>query len=260
MFPTYNWHTKSITLVMVLLGLVLLISLETGPATLAQSEAAYIRQVRAFDPDNIGDVSPVGLAYSPDANSFLVLEAGNALTRITPVEDRMGSASIGAAISDPINSAFDSKFGRLLLFDSASNELIEVKAGPEGVLDSTTLVRHDAGHFGIGNAQGMAVDAASGELFIVDNGGSQLVRVAPGPDGGFDAPVVSGMDLKTMSLEDVRGIAIDPASGHIHVYSPSDQELVELTQSGQIVAGRDMSDFYLKAPQAMKGNASLEMS
>ena len=65
-----------VILTMVLLGFVLLFSLEMSSRTLAQSEAAFIREIRVFDTDNVGELSPVGLAFSPEANSFLVLETG----------------------------------------------------------------------------------------------------------------------------------------------------------------------------------------
>jgi DNA-binding beta-propeller fold protein YncE len=48
-----------------------------------------------------------------------------------------------------------------------------------------------------------------------------------------------------------RGIAFDPMTGHLHVLDPINQKLYELTQSGQVVATRDMIPFALKSPQAM---------
>ena len=260
MSPHKIWNIRIFFLATALLGSVLLFSLERSSAVFAQSEAVFIRQIRAFDRDNVGDLDPVGLAFSPEAETFLVVEAGTIthssrvvtnVTMITALEERIGSVPIEANIFDAINVAFDSRFGRLLLIDSANNELIEIKAGPDGTVDSSTLIRHDARHFGIAIAQGMTVDPASGHLFIVDSSGPQIVRVEPGLDGGFDQAAVSIMDLKSTGLEEVRGIAFDPDSGHLHLYSPRDQELVELTQSGQFVAGRDMSGFDLQMPQAM---------
>jgi hypothetical protein len=49
----------------------------------------------------------------------------------------------------------------------------------------------------------------------------------------------------------VRGLAFDPTTEHLHVMSLTDQKLYELTQSGQVVTTRDMSEFGLGDPGGM---------
>ncbi len=159
--------------------------------------------------------------------------------------------AIAAVIPDPINMAFDGKGNRLLLIDSATDELIEIDARPDGSPDPAGLTRHDAQRFGLINPQGMTVDPASGHLFILDSSGPRLVRVEPDPDQGFDTAVTSAVDLRPAGLVDVRGLALDPTTGHLHLFSPAGQALVELTQNGQPVATRDLSGLELGNPQGM---------
>ena len=91
----------------------------------------------------------------------------------------------------------------------------------------------------------------AGHLFILDASGPRLVRVEPEPDGTFDGAVVASVDLQPTGLVDVRGLAFDPHTGHLHVFSPAGQKLYELTQTGQVVATRDLTEFSLGDLQGM---------
>ncbi|MCP4996961.1 MAG: hypothetical protein GY934_24765, partial [Gammaproteobacteria bacterium] len=151
----------------------------------------------------------------------------------------------------PINMAFDNQDNRLLIFVSSVSRLIDVLEMPDGNLDLTTLTLHDASHFGLQNPQGMTIDPVSGHLFILDAVGPRILRIEPEPDGGFANAVISEVDLQPNGLVDVRGLAFDTTTGHLHVLSLSEQELYELTQIGQVVATRDLSEFGLRDPQSM---------
>jgi DNA-binding beta-propeller fold protein YncE len=242
------------------LGLILIFSLIGSSATVAKDGSAFVRQVRVIETDVLGLRNPAGLVFSPEANAFHVAEARKPtqpptpfsdIMMITPTEDLAGSARIAAAITDPINMAFDGKARRLLIFQSTANKLIEVTVGPDGKLDPTMLVRHDARHFGLQNPQGMAVDPVSGHLFVLDVSGPRIVRIEPQPDGGLDSVQVTQVDLQPTGLVDPRGLAFDPANGHFHLLSLDEQKLYELTDTGQVVATRDVSAFELNAPEAM---------
>ncbi|MDX1522765.1 MAG: Ig-like domain-containing protein, partial [Anaerolineae bacterium] len=254
MYRAHHFN-KTITFsLFILAGLIALFSFEGSSAVLAQGGTAFIREVRAFDVDNTGELIPVGLAFSPGANHFLILEAGTPteIVRITPIEDRLESVAIATGIADPINIAFDGKANRFLLFDSATNELIEIKAKPDGTLDPASLTRHDGQGFGLQSPQGMTIDPDSGALFILDSAGPRIVRVAPDSGQGFGGAVVSQVDLKATGLGTaVRGLAFEPTTGHLHLYSPAQQALIEVTQSGQPVATRDLSEFDLGTPQGL---------
>ena len=269
-----DWYTKFSKSSMILMRLIILFSLvgtsalETS-ATSAQVGTAGIRQVRAIETRDIGLPNPAGLAFSPSANAFHIMDARDPgqtpppftdLITVAPFEDLAGSARIEAAIKNPINMAFDSLANRLLIFQPTSNKLVEVLEGPDGELDPATLVRHDARHFDIQNPQGMSVDPASGHIYILDGAGPRIVRIEPDLEGGFDGAVISEIDLSQTGLVDVRGLAFDPTNSHLHVLNSVEQVLYEITDTGLVVAIRDLSAFNLVDPQGMVFAPSADMT
>ncbi|MFN8454763.1 MAG: hypothetical protein U0401_08865 [Anaerolineae bacterium] len=255
-----NRRKNLLGFLVILTGLIVLFLLAGSSATLAQGRAAFVREVRALETDQAGLVNPAGLAFSPRANAFHVMErrrkgqptpANADLVKLTPFADGAGSARVVEAIKDAINVAFDRKFNRLLIIQPSANRLIEVRERANGNLDPATRIRHDVRHFGLQDPQGMAIDPVSGNLFILDAVGPRLVRVEPEADGTFDAAVISVVDLQPTGLVNVRGLAFDPSTGHLHLINLTEQKLYELTQNGQVVATRDLSQFKFRDPQGL---------
>ncbi|HKY53459.1 MAG TPA: hypothetical protein VJM08_04095, partial [Anaerolineales bacterium] len=227
-----------------------------SPVRSAQSNAAFIRQIRALESDQTGLLSPAGLVFSSRSNAFHALEKQNGssdtnLVKLTPFADRAGSARIAAAIKDPINVAFDNQVGRLLILHSNGNHLLEVREDSNGNLDPGTLIRYDIRNFALQDPQGMAFDAANGILYILDASGPRLVMVTSGANGTFEGAAVNILDLSSSGLTAVRGLAFDPSTGNLHIMVPAEQKLYELTLSGEVVAQRDMTEFGLKDPQGI---------
>ncbi|MGE5464209.1 MAG: hypothetical protein ACM3PS_12685, partial [Syntrophothermus sp.] len=236
----------------ILLAILIVLSLVWVPAGMAQSNSPVVWLVQSWHADRTGLSNPVGITFSSRANAFEVLEGQGAsapggLVRITPAIDRAGVIPLTAAVQDPINMAYDAAFGRLLLIPGASGQLMEIREDANGNMDPTTLARHDMRNWGVQNPQGITVDQ-NGVLFILDATGPKIVRVQPGAGGDLDSAAVSEIAL---SLPSPRGIAYDPTSGNLHVLTPADQKLYELTQSGEVVGVRDLAQFDLRNPQGM---------
>ena len=85
----------------------------------------------------------------------------------------------------------------------------------------------------------------------MDTAGPWIVRVEPDPQQGFESAIISEIDLAQTGLSNLRGLAFDPTNGHLHVLIPAAQELYELTETGQIVATRDLSKFEFRNTQGM---------
>jgi hypothetical protein len=249
-----------LAVVLAFLGFTLLFSFEGSSAVKAQGESGFIRHIRTFDQDTVGHLNPVGLAYSPLAEELLVLEAGGPdqspspvsdFIRITWAEDKSGSVGIAASINDPINMAFDAKAQRLLFLRSSNSNLFEISVDSQGILLPGTLKPYNSNKLGIRDPQGMAFDPASGELYILDGDGPRLLHITPNDEGDFSDAVVLEVDLNQSGLAGPRGLAFDPNTGNLHLYVPSEQKLYELTQTGLVVATRDMSKFGLTDPQGI---------
>jgi len=232
----------------------------------AQGDPPYIELVRIFDLD-FTMPHTVGLAFSPVADIFLLVadhssvhpgKGSDNLTMISPFEDLIGSADL-PRIADPINIAFDSKANRLLLFDTASQELIAIKADPDGHVDPAAMSVFEAQGFGVQHPQGMTVDPVSGALFILSEANSQIVSIEPDARGSFDGAAaladgrISRIDLGRLWLGVIRGLAFNPTDRHLYVLNPVRLKLYEISQTGRLVATRDMSvlDLGFRDPQGI---------
>jgi hypothetical protein len=249
-----NGERKHIRFLAMLGALFFVCAFARSSTTQAQDDPPYIGEVRIFDPD-FTMPHAAGLAFSPVANIFLMMadhstvqpggEPAN-LTMISPFEELMGSANL-PAIANPINIAFDSKTNRLLLFDTAAQELIAIEADPDGLVDPAAINRFEAQQFGVQNPQGMAVDPVSGALFILSAAHSQIVWIKPDAQGSFEGASalangrISQIDLSGLGPGSLRGLAFNPTNGQLYVLNPVRLLLYEVSQTGQLVATLDMS-------------------
>jgi uncharacterized protein YjiK len=250
--------------VLILVAFILPFALTRSSVALAQTPVAY-EEVGIIETDDLDLLNPTGLAFSPADNTFFVLPAHPAplqpqgtttIVSITPFADLIGTISVPAAGVDLLNMAFDRQANRLLLFDAATNDLVEIKVGSAGLLDPTAVTRIEAQLFGLQHPHGLAFDA-EGRLFILDQAGPRLVRIEPDPTPGLDSATaleqgqVSEVDLKPLGLVDAQGLAFNPANSHLYLFSPVVQTLYELTETGQLVTSHDLALLNLSNPQGL---------
>jgi hypothetical protein len=249
-----------------LAGLFSASALAWNSASRAQAEPAHLRLVRVFDLD-FPMPHAAGLAFSPTAEAFLALANSvdrqnpgetSRLTLVTPFEDFTGAEDL-PAISSPINLAFDSKADRLLLFDLPNQELIAIEADPAGYLEASKVTRFAAQAYGVQNPQGMAVDPASGALYILNGSGSRITRIQPDPSAGFDGAAalaegrITQIDLDTPGLGELRGLAFNPMDGHLYFMNPVKRILYEAHLDGRLVntRGLPVHEVGLRDPQGI---------
>jgi hypothetical protein len=187
----------------------------------------------------------------------------------TPYEELVSSVSVDVTRIDPINLAFDNFGNRLLLFDDAG-ELVEIKTGPDGLLDpsSEAITRFEVGQLDLQKPRGLTFDfdPTNGDLFILDSTALQIVRIAPGADGNFDGAAavnegrVARIDLASTGLVDPRGLAFNPKNGHLYLLNSESQRIYELTTTGQMVAILQLPPSEFVDPQglvfALSGDAT----
>lgn len=233
---------------------------EVNTKALAQPSGAFIRLVRSMSVEKTGVSNPAGIAYSMQGDSFHVvganvqgqqLPASQDIIQLDRVANWSGSAQIAAVVDDPINIAFDNKSGRLLSYQVKTESLLEVGQDSGGELDPASLISHHARRLGAQVPQGMSVDEASGDLFILDQVGPRIVRVQLGSGASFNTAPLSDVDLSAVGSSNLRGLAVEPSTGHFFVVSPDEQMLYELTQAGEVESVRDLSQFGLVNPQGL---------
>ncbi|HZD11433.1 MAG TPA: DNRLRE domain-containing protein, partial [Candidatus Binatia bacterium] len=255
-----NWKKGSLVSSLLLLGIVGFIVFARSSATLAQESTTYVREVRVLEAEQTGATNPIGLAYSPQGETFHVLEGAFPgqfqaeqleLVNLTGFGDRAGATHLALTLDNRRNVAFDARFNRILLFDSASNSLIAVGERADGVLDAAEVLDVGAPHVGLRDPRGMAVDPSSGAVYILDASGPSILRVVPDNTGRFDQGSVSMVDLRARSIQEARALALDPTTGHLYFFSSGEKRLYEVTASGETLAVREYLDFELREPQAM---------
>jgi len=234
--------------------------LAANPIRITDAAPGFARRVRNIETERLGISNPVGLAFSPKANTFQVVSGNESLQPIPPdtnlflltlMEQSAGIVRIAAQIEDPINLTFDGKRNRLLIYRAAADQLIEVAASPDSTLDPNTMKYYKVGYLDVQTPQGMTVDPATGDLFILDAAGPSLVRVTPDNAGGFDTATILRIDLQPTGLVQPRGLAWDPTTQHLHIVSPRAQTLAEITTTGHMVATRTLAGFGIRDPQGM---------
>ena len=241
-----------------LLALMLAASLALAPTSFgsAQNGEAYISHRSSTDPDETGPLNPVGLAFSASSQSFYALEEASQgqgllaksseIIAITTLGEANETTSLSEVIEDPLNIVFDNKDQRLVAFQPSTGRLVEVREHPDGHLDRTLVIPRNMPRLSVQDPAGMTLDEARGDLFILDAATRQIVRVQ------LSNGRVSGtIDLTSSAIDAPRGIAFDPATGHLHVFDLIDQTLYEFTSTGEVVNSRALGQFGLKNPQAM---------
>jgi uncharacterized protein YjiK len=245
-----------------LLGLTLLASCISTAQS--QPPSGHWYELRSIAAADLGLLHPVGLSYSPSADLFFALEAQDGggpaeLTVFTPFEDPAGTNQLASAAFQPLNMAFYPPTAELIALDQQGQDVMQVEIGPDGVQPHPSqAIRHfNAGALRLANPQGMAVDAATGRLFVLDGAGPRIVSIQADAQNAFDGEAASRAGrvqrIALRSLENValRGIAFNPSNGHLYVGSPAEQKLYELTETGQLLSVYDLAEMDLRDPQGM---------
>jgi sugar lactone lactonase YvrE len=249
----------------VFLGVILFISLPSYSNSASIYPAKNFTG-RAVETDDLGILNPAGLAYSPVADMFFVVEDpvtkpwGLNVTdviRFTSLEELVGTVEFPVAITNPANMAFDKRSNRLFFYEAATNELIGIPVRADGSLDAAATIRIKTRHLGVQNPRGMTFDPDGGSLFILDSSANLIIRIEPAPQDSFDSRGVfnrsrtSYVDLAQIGPVALQGIAFDAANGHLYLLSPVEQKIYELADTGQVISTYDISNFDLINPQSM---------
>jgi uncharacterized protein YjiK len=239
-------------------GVLLILSLLVPAISAALSQppaAGQWYELRSIAAADLGLLNPVGLTYSPAENLFFALENGDeaaGLVAFTPFEDRAGVNQLANAAADPLNTTFYAPTGELISLDRQAQELAQVAIGPRGDRppSSQAIRQYSSAALRVANAQGMAVDAAGGRLFVLDGAGPALVHIQADGQNAFSGQA-QWITLPSLANVALRGIAFNPADGHLYVSSPAQRKLYELTTAGQVVAAYDLAELNLRDPQGM---------
>lgn len=259
---TDNWHfwrsmTRCLVVVVVFTWIMAYLAYT---AEAVQRKDGFFHEVRYIYTSDLGVPNPIGVAYLPKIDTFQVMNASPSdqslstftdLVSITMDEKSNRLIRVPVANLDPLNSTFDEHLGGFLILERNCQNLVLVPVGADGNLQPSMLSRHNAKSWGVRKPAGLTVDQDGGQIFILDLSGPRLVKIKPESNKGLDEAFVSEVDLQQLGIVKPQGLAFDPATGHLHLFNQDDQVLYEISQSGQIIATRNLSNLKLKNPQAL---------
>src|SRR5688572_18611440 len=228
----------------ILIGLIVASAIPVHSWAFAQNSTPPAWVVRSLNTSEFGVSNPQGLAFSAEANTFLLLDGTSNVTLVAMEEEPAGTREIAEVGADPLNTAFDEVTDSLFVFDRGRAELAKVKA-------DGSSARFAAGALNVADPQGIAFDTSSGRMFILDAGNAQVVSVASHATRGFDANQLQRISLRGLGKGTFRGVAYNPNNGHLYVSEPAQKKLHEMTQSGELVNSFDLAALEISNPSAM---------
>ena len=176
----FNNYQKSIGDFYSLLCCILIFFMGYGETALSQKATDFVRLERSIETGSFNVKRPTGLAFSPEADAFLVIEtpvSGKSpsgvsnITLVSQFGDRTtGSVQVKTSINEPVNFAFDTKANRLFAFQPSANNLTTIDTGANGIPRPNPKDNIPGDRFDLQDPQGMAVDPENGDVFVLDGG------------------------------------------------------------------------------------------
>src|SRR5688572_26084057 len=245
--------------ILIIIGLVLLALIPVGSWVMAQEELKQFSSSHSIPTSDFGIESPAGMAYSPEADSFMVWAAENAFHIIKSQEEMASKINLVEPVENPISMAFEDQSKSLFVLGSGNTQLAKISTEQGGLpnLSKNFTTHFNISSFDLQDAQGLTFDSATGRLFILDARQSQVLVALPHPEQGFDGVTAQAnnrirrLSLESLSDSGLRGIAFNPNNGHLYVGSPDERKVYEITETGERVSTYDVSDLNLDNPATM---------
>ncbi|MEZ4683869.1 MAG: hypothetical protein R2932_57635 [Caldilineaceae bacterium] len=217
--------------------------------------------MRQLFPSEWGVPHPVGLAYDERRNHLYLVNQqiaddiapiNTTVVTITPYEDLIATTEIpfnlmgqdvgNVSDSQALNVTFDNRYERLLLLNPQPAALAMVPVDAAGVLDGTRLVTTELLQLGLQSAQGLASDATTGRLFILDSVAQQVVSFELGATLAISESTMMTTSLVSLGTTNLRGLAIHPTLHYLYIGDPVSGCLYVVTARGDLIATYELGD------------------
>ncbi|HEX6813106.1 MAG TPA: hypothetical protein VF384_15900 [Planctomycetota bacterium] len=146
---------------------------------------------------------------------------------------------------EPSGITLDTATRTFYITDDDRDRVYVVGAGPDGLLNTAddSVRSFSVRSFSL-DAEDVAFDQTTGELWLIDGGTSLAFKINPGLNGILDGvagnggdDVLTSYDLAQFGATDPEGIAIRPSDGGIYVAGLPKTLLLHLDSQGQLVRG-----------------------
>lgn len=197
---------------------------------------------------------PSGITYLSSINRLLIsdgevdeianLFTGNNLYEMTLTGDLTRVATTLPYSFEPTGVDDNPANGHVFISDDDRKRIFELAAGSDNRFGTgdDVVTSFSTTPFESYDAEGLAFNNTTGELYIVDGVNNEVYIVHPGANGRFDGVPSSGGDDRVTQF-DVLGLGIldpeaghyDNATGHLILAGRSDEDLYEVTTDGLLV-------------------------
>src|SRR3990172_1293347 len=157
-------------------------------AVLAQKADSPWYELRSILTSDYGLANPKGLAYSPDAEAFLVWDQFGAVTGITMYEDLHDTQDLNISVEDFRDIAFNGKTNSLFMLNNKYTQLNEFSVNAKGLPQpgAGPSNKYDLQSLSLQDVQGITFDPNTGFLYLLNKQGTQLVFVRPSAASQYD--------------------------------------------------------------------------
>ena len=236
---------------LIFLVIVALIVPAASYVALAQQAGKPWHEVRTIYTEEFGLSHPQGLAYTPHANAFLLWQQDGSAQGITMYEESLDIQALNSPAADVRNIAFNGYTHQLFALGSDNKQLEEIPIDARGLPGGAVAQAHELNALNLQAARGITFDPATGQMFVLNANGNQLV-VVPDPSSGLGSGAkVSTINLRSLKAGSLQGIAFNPQDGHLYISDQTKQRLYELTQAGRKVAEYDLTSLQLASPTTL---------
>ncbi len=157
---------------------------------------------------------------------------------------------------EPTGIAYDGVGERLFVSDDDAGRVFEVTAGSDDRFGTSDDVvsSFSVRAFGNDDAEDVAYDSASGDLFVAEGIVQEVWRVSEGPNGRFDGvpptgdDTVSHFDVGGYGSIDVQGITYSPVRDSLFLADRKSNQVVEVSKTGALIQTINVSAIDMHRP------------
>ncbi len=207
-----------------------------------------------------------GIAYRSDLDRLLIADSE---VNETPIFEgvnlwqvsRQGTQQYDTGTTlefskEPTGIAYDGMGERVFISDDDAGRVFEVTAGSDdrfGTADDV-VTSISVRAFGNDDAEDVAYDSTSGDLFVAEGVSQEVWRVSAGPNGRFDGvpptgdDTVSHFDVGVYGSIDVQGITYSPVRHSLFLADRASNQVVEVSKAGSLIQTIDVTAIDMHRP------------
>jgi hypothetical protein len=209
---------------------------------------------------------PAGIVYMTDSQRLLVgdsevdemsIYAGVNMWQIS--RDGSTRYDTGTTLKfskEPTGLAYDPQGKRVFISDDDKGKVFQVTAGGDNRFGTSDdpVSSISATAFGDNDAEDVAYDTATGDLFASQGVGSEVYRVSAGANGRFDGipptgdDTVSHFDVGVYGITDGECLGYSPTRDSLFMADPTAGKIIEVTKTGALVQTIDVTAIGMKNP------------